>query len=402
MIDFSIIGGGIVGLSIAWRLKSRHPDASVLVLEKETAVASHQSGRNSGVIHAGIYYEPGSLKARFCKAGVAATIEFCEDHGIPYEQCGKLIVATNDLELGRLAALFERARVNELDVVWLDAGELRAEEPNITGVAAILLHTTGIVDYAVVAEKMAQLFRQQGGDIRFAAEVTAIQESCDRVSLTLASGERIESAFVVACAGLQSDRIARMQGLDIDFRIVPYRGEYYRLRPDKNGIVKHLIYPVPDPELPFLGVHLTRMIDGSVTVGPSALQGWKREGYDRLNFSLKDTWELLTYSGFWRATLKYLGTGFREIGAAIWKPAYVRRVNKYCPSISIDDLEPYPVGIRATAVKSDGSMIHDFLIAETERSLHVCNAVSPAATSAIPIGDYICDRLGTRLNNLHE
>lgn len=393
MVDFSIVGGGIVGLSTAWQLKVRHPDASVVLLDKELAVACHQSGRNSGVIHAGIYYEPGSLKAEFCKAGVDATIDFCQQHGIAYEQCGKLIVATDAQEQERLLALFQRAKTNDLDVELLDDAALRDAEPNITGVGAIYLRTTGIVDYTLICQKMAELFKNLGGEIRFGAEIIDIDENADRVRLRLADGKSVDSTFLVACGGLQSDRLARMQGLDVDFRIVPYRGEYYRLPPDKNNIVRRLIYPVPDPELPFLGVHLTRMIDGSVTLGPSALQGWKREGYDALNFSAIDTWELLTYAGFWRVTMKYLGTGVGELKTALWKPAYVKLVNKYCPSIAVADLQPHPVGIRATAVSRDGNMIHDFLIAESDRSLHVCNAVSPAATSAIPIGSYICDKL---------
>lgn len=393
MVDFSIVGGGIVGLSTAWQLKVRHPDASVVLLDKELAVACHQSGRNSGVIHAGIYYEPGSLKAEFCKAGVDATIDFCQQHDIPYEQCGKLIVATDAQEQERLLALFQRAKTNDLDVELLDDAALRDAEPNITGVGAIYLRTTGIVDYTLICQKMAELFKNLGGEIRFGAEIIDIDENADRVRLRLADGKSVDSTFLVACGGLQSDRLARMQGLDVDFRIVPYRGEYYRLPPDKNNIVRRLIYPVPDPELPFLGVHLTRMIDGSVTLGPSALQGWKREGYDALNFSAIDTWELLTYAGFWRVTMKYLGTGVGELKTALWKPAYVKLVNKYCPSIAVADLQPHPVGIRATAVSRDGNMIHDFLIAESDRSLHVCNAVSPAATSAIPIGSYICDKL---------
>lgn len=399
MVDFSIIGGGIVGLSTAWQLKTRHPDASVTLIEKEAAVARHQTGRNSGVIHAGIYYEPGSMKARFCKAGVDATIGFCREHGITYEQCGKLIVATNALEQQRLLALYERAQLNDLDVELWDSDELRNAEPNIRGTGAIYVKSTGIVDYTVICRTMAAMFQGQGGEIRLGTEVTGLVDNEAHVTIRLSAGESIQSQYVVVCGGLMADRLARMQGLDADFRIVPYRGEYYRLVADKNDIVKHLIYPVPDPALPFLGVHLTRMIDGSVTVGPSALQGWKREGYGRFNFNLRDTWELLTYAGFWRVTWRFLGTGLAEVKNAVRKSAYLKLVQKYCPAITLDDLQSHPVGVRAMAVRRDGTLIHDFLFAETRRSLHVCNAPSPAATSAIPIGNHICDKLEEKIAN---
>ena len=393
MADFTIIGGGIIGAAVASELKRRHPDAGVRLIEKEVALAAHQTGRNSGVIHAGIYYEPGSLKARFCKEGVDATIGFCEANGIPYEQCGKLIVATDELEQQRLLALYERAQTNELEVEMLDARQLVAAEPNVTGRGAIFVKATGIVSYRAVAEAMIDRFRQDGGIVTLGHEVVGIDEDENRVMLRLSDGELVSTRKLVVCGGLMADRLARLQGLDIDFRIVPYRGEYYRLPPDKNNIVRHLIYPVPDPALPFLGVHLTRMIDGSVTVGPSALQGWKREGYGRINFSFRDTAEQLSYPGFWRVSGRFLGTGIRELRNALWKPSYLRQVQKYCPSISLADLQPYPTGVRAMAVSRDGRLLHDFLFAETARTLHVCNAPSPAATSAIPISRHVCDKL---------
>lgn len=399
MVDFSIIGGGILGLSTAWQLKNRHPQASIVLIEKEPGVAHHQTGRNSGVIHAGIYYEPGSLKAQFCKAGVDATIAFCREHDIPYEQCGKLIVATNNLEQERLFALFERAKKNELDVELWSADELHRAEPNISGCGAIYVKTTGIVDYTSICTKLAELFEHQGGEIRLGTEVSGLTDTVDHVSIQIANGETLNSQYVVACGGLMADRIARMQNLDIDFRIVPYRGEYYQLPTEKNDIVKHLIYPVPDPALPFLGVHLTRMIDGSVTVGPSALQGWKREGYGRFNLNMRDAWEQLTYIGFWKVSWQFIAIGLKEIKNSLWKPGYVKLVQKYCPSIIATDLQPYPVGVRAMAVSRDGALIHDFLFAESTHSLHVCNAPSPAATSAFPIGNYICDKLDEKMAN---
>lgn len=396
MYDFAIIGGGIVGLSTACQLQVRYPDSAIVLLEKEDGVARHQSGHNSGVIHAGIYYAPGSLKAQFCKEGVEATIAFCEEYGLPYEQCGKLIVATDDEEHERMLDLYERARLNELDVELIDGVDLKHLEPEIEGIAAIRLKTTGIVDYRQICEKMAEIFEAGGGIIRYRSRVTGIDETADDIAIETSRGG-ISAQFLIVCGGLMADRLARMQGLDVDFRIIPYRGEYYLLDDDKSDIVKHLIYPVPDPSLPFLGIHLTRMIDGTVTVGPNARQGWKREGYGWINVSLRDTWDLLTYPGFWRITRTYLRIGLRELWGSIWKRAYLKRARKYCSSLQLSDLKPHPAGVRAMAVRRDGSMVQDFLFAESPRSLHVCNAPSPAATSAMPIGNHICNLVEQRL-----
>lgn len=393
MHDFAVIGGGIVGLSVAWQLRQRQPSRRILVIEKEPAVARHQTGHNSGVIHAGIYYEPGSLKAELCRKGVAETLRFCNDNEIPYEQCGKLIVATNADEHARMLALYERALRNGIRVERLDQAQLQAAEPNVAGVGAILSPTTGIVDYVAVAEAMARRFEELGGEIRNNAEVVAIDESSDAVTISTDGAPPVEARCLVVCGGLMADRLAAMMQLDADFRIVPYRGEYYRLPDDKSSIVRHLIYPVPEPGLPFLGVHLTRMIDGSVTVGPNAVQGWKREGYGRINFSVRDTAEMFAFPGFWRVTADNLGVGIAEMWNSVWKRGYLKQVQKYCPSVRLADLRPYPAGIRAQAVRRDGSLVDDFLFAETPRSLHVCNAPSPAATSAIPIGEVICDKV---------
>ena len=390
--DYAIIGGGIVGLSTAWQLLQREPGKKLVILDKEDRVAAHQTGHNSGVIHAGIYYEPGSLKAKFCKQGLEATIAFCEQHDIPYEQCGKLIVATNELEIERLEALYERAKINELDVVRLDAAELKAAEPNITGLAAIHLKTTGIVDFTRVSRKLAEEVESLGGELRLGTAVTDIVEHADRIDITTTT-DVVSANYLVACAGLGADRITRMLNIDADFQIVPYRGEYFQLPEHKNDIVSHLIYPVPDPDLPFLGVHLTRMIDGSVTVGPNAVQAWKREGYGRFNFSFRDAWDMIRFPGFWKVAFRYLKTGIVEYRNSFWRRGYLAQVRKYCPSVELSDLKFYPPGVRAQAVLRDGTLVHDFLFEQTPRSLHVCNAPSPAATSAIPIGGYICDKI---------
>ena len=402
MYDFAVIGGGIVGLSVAWQLRQRQPSCRIVVVEKETALARHQTGHNSGVIHAGIYYEPGSLKAELCRKGVTETLRFCRDNDIPHEQCGKLIVATNAAEHERMLALYERALQNGIRVELLDQAQLRATEPNIAGVGAILSPTTGIVDYAAVARAMAQRLEELGGEVCLGTEVTALEESTDSVSIHIDGGSPLEARCLVVCGGLMADRLAAMMQLDVDFRVVPYRGEYYRLPEAMNGIVRHLIYPVPEPGLPFLGVHLTRMIDGSVTVGPNAVQGFKREGYGRLNVSLRDTAEMLAFPGFWRVTADNLRVGLSEFWNSLWKPAYLKRVQKYCPSVRLADLGPYPAGIRAQAVMRDGTLVDDFLFAETRRSLHVCNAPSPAATSAIPIGEMICDKVVEKVAGMGE
>lgn len=394
--DFIIIGAGIVGLSTAWQLQRRHRDACILLLDKETEPAQHQTGHNSGVIHAGVYYEPGSLKARFCKEGAAATYAFCRENGLPFEQPGKLLVATNNTELDRMHQLFARCVENDLEPELLDAGQLHDLEPSVSGLGAILVKESGIVSFPAVGREMARQFIQLGGTARFSTEVTGLGESPAEVRVT-SRNERFTASQLVVCAGLMSDRMARMQGLDIQFRIIPFRGEYYRLRTEFNNIVRQLIYPIPDPALPFLGVHLTRMIDGSVTVGPNAVQAWKREGYGAVNFSLKDTGEMLTFPGFWKLAGQNFGHGLRETWSSIWKRAYLRQVQKYCPRIQLEDLLPHPAGIRAQAVLPDGTMLHDFLFEETPRSLHVCNAPSPAATSAIPIGRYICDKLKDKI-----
>ncbi len=397
--DVTIIGAGIVGLSTAWQLKQRQPDWQVTVIDKEPRIGAHQTSHNSGVIHSGIYYEPGSLKARFCRAGLDATIEFCQSRNIPFEQCGKLIVATNPLEQERLAALAERGAKNELDVELIDEQQLRDLEPAIRGSGAILVPQTGIVDYRQVAAAMAEAFESAGGQLQLGAGVTAIEESGDGTTVSLDDGTTVRSGFLLACAGLMADRLAMLHKISIDFRIIPYRGEYFVLPPAHNSIVKHLIYPVPDPALPFLGVHLTRMIDGTVTVGPNAVQAFKREGYGRVNVSARDIASMLGFAGFWRVVKANFGTGIRELRNSLWKRGYLEEVRKYCPSLTVADLLPHPAGIRAQAVLKDGTIVHDFLFAETERSLHVCNAPSPAATSAIPIGNYLCERLETKVSN---
>jgi L-2-hydroxyglutarate oxidase len=396
MYDYIVIGGGIVGASTAWQLIQRYPNRKILLLEKEQQLAQHQTGRNSGVIHSGIYYAPGSLKAEYCKAGVEATVEFCRANDIPFEQCGKLLVATNAAEHERMLALFERAKINGIDVELLDSSALRRLEPNVTGVGAIRVATTGIVDYGEISDCMVRLFADAGGEVRLDACVTGLRERADTVKIDINDGQQQEEAgFLICCGGLMADRLARMQGIAIDFEIIPYRGEYYRLPDHRSGIINHLIYPIPDPALPFLGVHLTRMIDDATTVGPNAVQGWKREGYGHFNFSVTDAASMLKFPGFWKVLGSNLKNGLHETWNSLWKPGYLKQVQKYCPTLRLSDLKPHPTGVRAQAVMRDGALVDDFLFAETARSLHVCNAPSPAATASIPIGEHIVQRVAT-------
>jgi L-2-hydroxyglutarate oxidase len=394
--DYIIIGGGIVGVSTAWQLQQRYPDKKILLLEKESEFATHQTGHNSGVIHAGVYYEPGSLKAKFCREGVNATINFCKQHNIPFNQCGKLLVATNGLEVKRMEALYQRCQKNNIEVELLDKQQLKIQEPNITGLGAILVRSTGIVDYQLITIKMAQEFQSLGGEYRLNTKVTQLKESTEEISVGTNTGE-FSSRYLITCSGLMADRVVKMLDIKVDFQIVPFRGEYYQLPASKNAIVNHLIYPIPDPNLPFLGVHLTRMIDGSVTVGPNAVLGFKREGYGKININLRDIKEMMLFAGFWKVLWKNLSSGITEFKNSLFKSGYLNLVRKYCPSIELSDLKSYPAGIRAQAVMNDGSLVHDFLFANSKRTINVCNAPSPAATSAIPIGAYIVEKVDEHL-----
>lgn len=394
--DLCVIGGGIVGLACAYKFAETRPGAAILVLEKEAGLGRHQTGHNSGVIHSGIYYAPGSFKAELCRRGVAETTAFCDAHGIPHITCGKMIVATGEAERARMDQLYDRASQNSVEAERLDAAELRRREPAITGVGAIFVPSTGIVDYKRICLALADEIRKGGGEIVLGAEVTAIGEKAGHVAI-MAGGRDWQARYLIVCGGTQSDRLARLAGIATDFQIVPFRGEYYRLPPEKNGIVNALIYPVPDPDLPFLGIHLTRMIDGGVTLGPNAVLGWAREGYPKFSFSARDTATFLQFPGFWRVMRKHLKSGLTEVRNSLFRRGYLAECRKYCPSLELDDLRPQEAGIRAQAVMRDGTLVHDFLFRQTDRMLHVCNAPSPAATSALPIGRMIVDRLAKNM-----
>ena len=389
--DFIVIGGGIIGLATARQLQQDYPASRIAVLEKESRLALHQTGRNSGVIHAGVYYTPGSLKAQFCREGNRATKEFCREHGIPFKETGKLLVATNHAELGRMQDLLERCRQNDIPTAVLDQQQLQEKEPNVVGLGAIWVASTGIVDFARVTHKLAELFSGAGGEIHTNCRVTGISDA-QGVTVTTSIG-RFSGKFVVGCAGLHSDRLIRMLGKEPDFRILPFRGEYFQLPVDKRRIVTHPIYPIPNPELPFLGIHLTPMSDGSLTIGPNATLALAREGYSRWSMNLRDMIEMFGYAGLYRLIKKYPGPTLTELKNSLYRPGYLQLAQRYCPQIELDDLCPYPSGVRAQAVRADGKTLDDFLFVKGEHSLIVGNAPSPAATSALPIARHICDQV---------
>ena len=389
MFDYCIVGAGIVGLSVAYKLIQRYPSASILILEKESGIGLHQTSHNSGVIHAGIYYAPESMKARLCREGLVETKAFCEINDLPYNSCGKLIVATNTVEENRVRQLYQRAKNNGANVSLVCEKQLRELEPNIEGTMAVLSPETGIVDYFAMATKLSNIISAQT-EIRTSETVVGIKE--DMVYVVISTNNKVyHSKKLIACAGLQADRIAKLAGLDINCRIVPFRGEYFQLPASKNSIVKHLIYPAPDPKLPFLGVHLTKMIDGSITVGPNAVLGWAREGYAKYSLDIKDVTNFTSFSGFWKLIWKNRSHAVSELRNSLFKGEYLKECQKYCPSLTISDLLPYRAGIRAQVITRQGIAIHDFLVKRTEKMIHVINAPSPAATSALPIAKMIVD-----------
>ena len=390
--DYAVIGGGIVGLSTALHLGERYPGARIVMLEKEDAPARHQSGRNSGVIHSGIYYKPGSFKARFAKAGASSMVEFCREHGIPHEICGKVIVAAEERELPGLDSLFQRGQQNGLPVRKISPQEVNEIEPHVRCLAGIHVPTTGVTDYGQVSRKYLELFQQKGGEAKFGNKVRQITD-CGRTHLIETTAGEYETKFLVSCAGLQSDRVARLAGTDPGAKIIPFRGEYYELTANKRDLVKALIYPVPNPDFPFLGTHFTRMIDGSVHAGPNAVLALKREGYEKTDFNLRDFCEIISFGGFWKLARRNLGEGMKEIYRSVSKAAFVRSLQRLIPEIHSGDLVPCKAGVRAQALLNDGNLVDDFLMIRGHNALHVCNAPSPAATASLEIARAIVKQI---------
>lgn len=389
--DYAVIGGGIVGLSTALAISSREPSARMVVLGKETALAQHQTGRNSGVIHSSIYYKPGSLKAKLCRRGLEMLSQFCEARSIPYSICGKLIVATTREELQLLEGLAVRGRENGLTVSRLCPEEARVWEPGVQCVGALRVAETGVVDYGLVCREIGSLLRKRGCAIRTGSRATGIRATAAHVEL-VTHGGAVQARLAINCAGLQSDRIARLAGLTRP-RIVPFRGQYYTVTAPSEAEVRGLIYPVPNPAYPFLGVHLTRGIEGHVHAGPNAVLALSREGYQRWRISLPDLWSTLSYPGFWRLAARSGAEGWRKLARSFSRRLFARSVQRPVPALREQDLAPAPAGIRAQAIDATGRLVDDFLILQALRTIHVLNAPSPAATAGLAIGEYMASTL---------
>jgi L-2-hydroxyglutarate oxidase len=387
--DVAVAGGGIVGCATALALTEAHPGLELVLLEKEERLAAHQTGHNSGVIHAGLYYRPGSLKAQNCTLGREALYAFCAEHAIPHERCGKVVVAVDERELPALDELERRGRANGLDgLTRLDAAQVREREPHAAAVAGLFVPQTGIVDYTRVTEVMGELVRRRGGELRLGTRLHQAQGGADGVRLTTSAGE-VRARVLVNCTGLHCDRVARRCGVEPGVRIVPFRGEYYLVKPERRDLVRHLIYPVPDPTLPFLGVHFTRMIDGSLEAGPNAVLALKREGYRWSDISPTDLLDTLAFPGFWRLAGRFWKIGAAEYRRSFSKSTFVTSLQRLVPEVGRQDVARGGAGVRAQAVDRDGKLVDDFRIVATERMVHVLNAPSPAATASLSIGKVI-------------
>ncbi len=392
--DLTIIGGGIIGLATAMEVTQRYPRLRLVVLEKEEQLAAHQTGHNSGVIHSGIYYKPGSLKAQTCVTGAQALVTFCDQHGIPYERCGKVVVATMAEELPRLEELYRRGTANGVvGMEMIGPERLRELEPHATGIKALHVPSTGIIDFPRVARTYAKLVQEHGGEIRLRHQVNRIVQTNEGLMVETSQGT-VATQYLVNCGGLLCDRVARMTGASPDMQIVPFRGEYYTMAPHRRSLVKNLIYPVPDPALPFLGVHFTRTIDGLVEAGPNAVLAFAREGYKKSDFVPRDLRETLTFPGFWKMARRYWYTGMGEVVRSFSKAAFVKALQRLLPELTADDLQPGGSGVRAQAIASSGALVDDFVFSVTGKALHVLNAPSPGATASLAIGQMIVAKAG--------
>lgn len=394
--DVAIVGGGIIGLATAYRLLERFPGTQITILEKEASLAFHQTGRNSGVLHSGIYYKPGSLRAINCREGKQAMEEFCRREGVAFDICGKVIVAVSEDELPKMHDIFARGQANGVKCELIGPERLRELEPHAAGIAAIHVPEAGIVDYPGVCQKLAERIREQGGTIFLNACVTGMTRSNERMIVQSTVGD-VEARFVVTCAGLHADRVAKLSGTPVESQIVPFRGEYFELKPEWQHLCRNLIYPVPDPKFPFLGVHFTRLIHGGVECGPNAVLAFAREGYTKLDINLRDLFESLTYPGFLRMAAAHWRTGCGEMWRSFSKAAFVRALQRLMPEIRAEHLEPAPSGVRAQALARNGKLVDDFVIVENALVVNVLNAPSPAATAALNVGKLIVEKLATRL-----
>jgi L-2-hydroxyglutarate oxidase LhgO len=392
----AIVGGGIVGLATAWQLLNRYPRLGVTVLEKETEVGAHQTGHNSGVLHSGIYYKPGTLRAQNCRTGKRAMEEFCAEHGVPYDICGKVIVAISEPELPLLDRIYQRGQENGVRCEVIGPERLKELEPHTPGIRAIHVPEAGIVDFREVARKLAALISARGGEVRCAARVLSVHDDAQSITVESTSGP-FQADYLVTCAGLQSDRVAKLTGAQPEAKVLPFRGEYYELKPAAQHLCRNLIYPVPDPNFPFLGVHFTRMIEGGVECGPNAVLAFAREGYRKTDLNLGDLCEALAYRGFRRMAWKYWRTGAGEMWRSWSKAAFVKALQRLVPEITSDQLVPGRTGVRAQAISPEGTIVDDFVIEAHSRIVNVLNAPSPAATSSLNVGKLVVDKLAEQL-----
>jgi L-2-hydroxyglutarate oxidase len=388
-----IIGGGIIGLATAYRFGQRLPGCKVIVFEKETSAGQHQTGHNSGVLHAGLYYKPGSNKARLAVEGIRQMVAFCRENGVKHEICGKLVVAATEAEVPRMMDLYERGTANGLrGLRVLDHGGMREIEPHVGGVQALRVPEEGIVDYAGVCAALVSKIREQGSEVRTSAAVTGLRETGTGWVVETTAGAA-ECDFLINCAGLHCDRVAALGGVPREMRIVPFRGEYYLIRPERQHLVRHLIYPVPDPAFPFLGVHFTRLIHGGVEAGPNAVLAFAREGYKKTDFIAADLWDALSFPGLWRFLRRYPGVSWYEIRRSFSRELFCASLRRLVPEITADDITPGGAGVRAQSMLPNGDLVQDFLFAERRRALHLLNAPSPGATASLAIGDEVVSRV---------
>ena len=400
--DIAIIGGGIIGLSTALQISNAQPHLRLLVLEKESELGLHQPSRNSGVIHSGIYYRPDSMKAKTCVSGARKMVEFAQEHNIDYEICGKVIVATNQTQIPRLEELYRRAKANRVEgIEMIDKEKLLEKEPYAKGIKALWVPSTGIIDYPKVVRTYAKLIQKKEQEIKMSQSVKKIEIKKNQIYIDCSNGE-FSSSYLINCAGLYADRIASIAGAKLPIKIVPFRGEYYQVKPSRENLVNGLIYPVPDPAFPFLGVHFTKRIDGTVEAGPNAILALAREGYKKNNINFKDLLEIITYSGFLKLARQYWQIGMGEIYRSFSKDAFTKALQELLPEIRKDDLINGGSGVRAQAIDKNGKLIDDFSILHTERALHVCNAPSPGATSSIAIGESITNMLEKSFPDLRK
>lgn len=390
MYDYIIVGAGIIGLSVAMQLSEKYRSKKILVIEKEHDISMHQTGRNSGVIHSGVYYKPNSFKASFSRKGNNSMYEFCEKEGVPFKKCGKLIVATREIELPLLEKLYDNGRKNDLSIKKMGGEEINEKEPHVCALKGVFLPSTGIVDYKKVADAYVNRMEKHGCELLLKTKVETVETYISHLLISTNQGN-LKTKYLINCGGLYSDKIAEASGIKTDMKIIPFRGEYFKIKENKNHLVNGLIYPVPNPDFPFLGVHFTRDMEGNITIGPNAIPSLKREGYTKRDVNLKELYEIISYKPFWKTAFNNIHEGLDEVFKSFSKRKFLKEVNHFFPQLKEEDLIKAPAGVRAQALNTEGELVDDFLIVHADRAIHICNAPSPAATASLEIGQYIVE-----------